>query len=287
VVSIVDAGIEPTASRRHVAAAEVFAVLRESTDLEAARAELAHVVGKLRLPTLAAEPVESTPEAPEAEASGWKEPTPRRDRAISATFWLADDSGPPLRSGITAADGSPSGTPALGDQVTTRVRSLSSRSDPPVTLSTKPARRSRPVLRTGARIAAAATVAAVALALLTTAIRSARRTQRVAMGQAAQGPRAAVATSYPVTTGAPAETSAPPSATPGTLASPSEAPCSGPGWVVVPPSRAGHRVWIDGRLVGGSPGRFPVPGGSHVVRVGSHGLARTVLVGCAEEQLAR
>jgi serine/threonine protein kinase len=285
VVSIVDAGIEPTASRRHVAAAEVFAVLRESTDLEVARAELAHVMSKLRLPTPAPEPFESTPETPEAEASGWKEPTPRRDRDISATFWLADDSGSP--PGITAAGGPPSETPALGDQITTRVRSLSSRSDPPVTLTTKPEPRSRPVLRAPALIAVAAAVGAVALALLTTAMRSAHhKPEVVAMGPAAQGPRPTtpVATTDPVTSGGTAETSA---ATPATLPSPSEAPCSGPGWVVVPPSRAGHRVWIDGRLVGGSPGRFPVPGGSHIVRVGSHGLARTVLVGCAEEQVAR
>ena len=49
-VSIVDSGIEPRAERRHVAAAEVFAVLRESTELEAARTELADVMNKPRRP---------------------------------------------------------------------------------------------------------------------------------------------------------------------------------------------------------------------------------------------
>jgi hypothetical protein len=53
--------------------------------------------------------------------------------------------------------------------------------------------------------------------------------------------------------------------------------------VTVPASRAGHRVWIDGRLVGQSPGTFHVSCGTHAVRVGSHGALRRVQVACAED----
>jgi serine/threonine protein kinase len=287
-VSIVDAGIEPKAERRHVAAAEVFAVLRESTDLEAARTELAEVMGRLRRPPHEAEAFESTPETPEAEASPSKTPSPWRGNAISATFWLADDSESTLPLDITVVDESASGTPALGDPDTTPTSGGSPRTDPPVMLTKKPELRPSPVHRARAVIALAAAVAALAVASITTAMRLARKHEMAVVFPAAQGPMPAtqrVATTDPASTRAALETSATPSTTPAPSVAPSEASCSGPGWVVVPPSRAGHRVWIDGRLVGGSPGRFPVSSGGHVVRVGSQGVARTVVVGCAEEQV--
>jgi serine/threonine protein kinase len=286
-VSIVDSGIEPTLERRHVAAAEVFSILRESTDLEVARTELADVMGRLRRRTLEAEPFESTPQTPQAEAFGSKTPPLRRGRAISATFWLADDSEPPPPLGIRAG----SETQALGDPATVPISDDSPRTDPPVMLTKKPEPRPSPVRRARALIALAAAGAALAVAITTTAIRSARKHEIGVVVTAARGPTPAtgpVATADPVATTDPVatlETSAAPSATLATLDAASEAPCTGPGWVVVPPSRAGHRVWIDGRLVGGSPGRFPVPSGDRVVRIGSRGVARTVVVRCAEEQV--
>jgi hypothetical protein len=279
-VSIVDSGIEPKAERRHVAAAEVLAALRESTDLEAARTELAEVMGRLRGPTPAAEAFDSTPETPEAEPSRSKTSAPQRGKEISATFWLADDSEASLPLDITVAD--------VGDLDATPISDASPRTDPPVMLTKKPEPRPTAAHRARAGIALAAAVAALAVASLTTAMRFGRKQEMGVV--AAQGPTPATqpAGEGPRPTAIPVgalEASATPSAAPAPPVAPSEASCSGPGWVVIPPSRAGHRVWIDGRLVGGSPGRFPVSSGGHVVRVGSRGVARSVVVGCAEEQV--
>jgi hypothetical protein len=48
-------------------------------------------------------------------------------------------------------------------------------------------------------------------------------------------------------------------------------------------SRGSHRVWIDDRLVGESPGSFPIRCGQHSVRVGSAGTAKQVNVPCGGE----
>jgi serine/threonine-protein kinase len=52
------------------------------------------------------------------------------------------------------------------------------------------------------------------------------------------------------------------------------------GTISVPPSRAGHRVWVDDRLIGESPGTFVVRCGAHSVRVGSRGNLQRVNVPC-------
>ncbi len=45
----------------------------------------------------------------------------------------------------------------------------------------------------------------------------------------------------------------------------------------------GHRVWIDGKLVGDSPQNYEVPCGHHVVRIGSSGQPQMVEVPCGGE----
>jgi hypothetical protein len=52
-------------------------------------------------------------------------------------------------------------------------------------------------------------------------------------------------------------------------------------------SRPNHRVWVDGRVVGQTPGVFAVRCGSHAVRVGSQGTLRTVVVPCGGTVAAR
>jgi len=52
------------------------------------------------------------------------------------------------------------------------------------------------------------------------------------------------------------------------------------GTVTIPESSAGHRVWIDDRLVGESPATFSVRCGMHTVRVGSRGSEQRVEVPC-------
>jgi eukaryotic-like serine/threonine-protein kinase len=70
-------------------------------------------------------------------------------------------------------------------------------------------------------------------------------------------------------------------------ASPADAHESTSGTIAVPGSRAGHRVWIDERLVGEAPGRYGVSCGAHSIRVGSQGDVQRVNVACDSEVLVR
>jgi serine/threonine-protein kinase len=284
-VSVVERGLEPIAEQRRVAVADVLAALRDSTDLGAARIELAEVMGTLRRPAAEAERFDTTPELP--DVSGPTAIPPGRDKAISASFWLVDDAeSPPPAGGVAAAPWA--GTPALADLAASPIGDPSRRTDRPVMLPENP---EPPTTGTWHRARVATAIAAAALALIigATALRSARRPPvRAALAVATPGPRASAEPVAPRSSAtepsrmqtAPQAPSAPPAS------STAEAPCSSPGWVIVPSSRAGHRVWIDGRLVGGSPGRFQVSVGRHAVRVGSHGALRSLVVGCAEERLA-
>jgi len=60
------------------------------------------------------------------------------------------------------------------------------------------------------------------------------------------------------------------------------------GKITVGPAQPGHRVWIDGRLMGEeSPSSYVVPCGRHVVQVGSRGSPQTLDVACGAEVEAR
>jgi serine/threonine protein kinase len=61
---------------------------------------------------------------------------------------------------------------------------------------------------------------------------------------------------------------------------PSETTEATSGTITVPPSRAGHRVWIDDRMVGEAPGTYAVRCGVHSIRVGSQGYLQHVRVPC-------
>jgi hypothetical protein len=43
---------------------------------------------------------------------------------------------------------------------------------------------------------------------------------------------------------------------------------------------AGHRVYLDGKLVGAGSGTLSVPCGGHTIRIGSHGAAQKIVVPC-------
>jgi hypothetical protein len=84
---------------------------------------------------------------------------------------------------------------------------------------------------------------------------------------------------------------APSATTPAPAPAPApNAPATGPassetaeatsGTITVPPSRVGHRVWIDDRLVGEAPGTYAVRCGVHSIRVGSQGYLQHVRVPC-------
>jgi hypothetical protein len=70
-----------------------------------------------------------------------------------------------------------------------------------------------------------------------------------------------------------------PTATPtATLTAPALA--ASEGTISTPPDAAGHRVFVDGRYAGDSPGPIKVRCGSRVVKIGSGGTPRTVDVPC-------
>jgi pyruvate/2-oxoglutarate dehydrogenase complex dihydrolipoamide acyltransferase (E2) component len=58
------------------------------------------------------------------------------------------------------------------------------------------------------------------------------------------------------------------------------APVGTTGTITVPESRAGHRIYVEQRVVGESPGTFTVRCGVHAVKVGSQGNVRNVNVPC-------
>jgi hypothetical protein len=50
--------------------------------------------------------------------------------------------------------------------------------------------------------------------------------------------------------------------------------------IIVTPEHGGHRIWVDKKLVGESPGSFYVPCGSHTVQVGSAGTEHRLELPC-------
>jgi serine/threonine-protein kinase len=83
-----------------------------------------------------------------------------------------------------------------------------------------------------------------------------------------------IATPRAVAPVAPPSASAPPSEPP--------PPPSGPkaGLLLLPPRSAGHRVFVDGRVVGEGPRPYQVPCGARRVRVGSAGVECVTMVPC-------
>jgi hypothetical protein len=52
------------------------------------------------------------------------------------------------------------------------------------------------------------------------------------------------------------------------------------GDIVCPSSATGHRVYFDGRVIGEGAKTYRVPCGAHVVKIGSAGVPRPILVPC-------
>jgi hypothetical protein len=140
-----------------------------------------------------------------------------------------------------------------------------------------PARR-----RSVAPLAAVATLAVVLGFGLITLV--ARRNPPVA-ARAAATSATLVASAVETPVSAAVETSVTaPVATPALTASaaPASKGSSSTGELVPPASAAGHRIYVDGRVVGEGTKPIRVPCGRHLVRVGSAGRARAVDVPCGD-----
>ena len=89
----------------------------------------------------------------------------------------------------------------------------------------------------------------------------------------------ASASSKPAVSAAPSA-SAPATASGAASAATGTASPPGYGEVRSPASSAGHRIFVDDKVVGTAPDPVRVRCGSHSIRIGSHGVARTVDVPC-------
>jgi serine/threonine protein kinase len=281
---VVTRGLERDPDRRDVMAEEICGVLRVVSDPWRGRSALCESLGVLRLSTLHRDPLETTPSLPETARSepfidvAVIEPPPApyavprpAPYAVPPPAPYAAHPPPPYavhRSERPVVVSSPAPTVTRSRQL--RWLAL------PVSLAVagcaailffqlSPSRTPEP-LQGPARLVGALPV--------------------LSGSRPAARPAPVLPAAFESRSAVDAATASPPQAAPeaqaqSTLATPSFAT------VTVPPSRAGHRVWIDGRLVGGSPGAFRVSCGTHVVRVGSHGVSRSVDVGCGESAEVR
>ncbi len=134
--------------------------------------------------------------------------------------------------------------------------------------------------RTNRGESAAATATATARATATAAATATPATATVATVAApatATAPAVTAASKPAVATATPSPplpTSPPPAA---------HASSSTEGDIVTPPKAGGHRVFVDGRYAGDSPGPIRVHCGQHTVKVGSGGVAKPVNVPCGGE----
>jgi len=142
--------------------------------------------------------------------------------------------------------------------------------------------------RRRARVRQAAAAVGTTLAMAAAASGSAQWVRwHAAALEAAMG-TTSTSTSTPTSTPTPTPTptstpTSTPTPTPTPTSAPEPAPASTAGQVTVPRSRAGHRIWIDGRMVGQSPGSFPTKCGWRRVRVGSQAHEKNVNVPCGGE----
>lgn len=67
------------------------------------------------------------------------------------------------------------------------------------------------------------------------------------------------------------------------LAMPPVSPAPSPGTGTIIPTVKGHRLYVDGKLVGDSAGPRTVECGPHAIKLGSAGLSKTIAVPCGGE----
>jgi hypothetical protein len=176
-----------------------------------------------------------------------------------------------------SADAPPASAPRIDTVFTDRRSTRRASTAPPPDLGPSPAPLPAPAALPPAPRPARARSGLVALGCAVVAGALGVVLGRSLLTKPAQAPPVAVA----ATTAAPAiATSTAPSPPP---PSPSKAPPPPPAathaeLVVVKPP--GHRVFVDGRVVGESPGTFRVSCGKHTVKVGSAGASQTVALTC-------
>jgi serine/threonine-protein kinase len=249
---IVDRGLVIDPDRHALKASEVHAVLNREAELARGRLELVEAIGALRLTRLHSDPLDTTPNLPHARApSRASEPEEclERSRTIRPDLRITDrpvalaSRGPLAKSSLKALAGAAGAGLVLACAVAF-TWSRAARQPPP-----------------GYTVIAALSATAVASPPARMAASNS------ASPQGLDGP-------HP--TAAPSATVDP---TLETAMHPPAANANG-GFIAVPASRFSHRVWIDGRLVGESPGVFPVSCAVHSVRVGSRGALQQLRVDC-------
>jgi serine/threonine protein kinase len=261
-------GLEPDPDRRDATPDELFSILRSFADLTRARDGLADALRTVRLAGLHEDFVETTPNLPEPEVGPHVEPSPPAPYVVPGS--LRPVILPPPFA-VPAKRRFPSALPASLALAGVCALIVAFLARPPAPTSTieaaaqrKMAPRSDVPLPSDTRNPYASVPARGAIA--------------------AESQRASPAEARPAATPAsPLAAAERQSAAPAPAEAPPPSPASQRGAIAVPLSRGGHRVWIDGRLAGASPGTFPVTCGGHIVRVGSQGAVQRVEVACGAE----
>ena len=101
-------------------------------------------------------------------------------------------------------------------------------------------------------------------------------------------PPAPTANATPTPTPTPTPTATPTPTPTATSPAPTAPPLSADeGTITTPPTAAGHRVFVDGRYAGDSPGPIKVRCGERLVKIGSGGTPHTVNVPCGSDLLVQ
>ena len=308
VLDVVRAGLQAHPVKRTIGAAKARDALRGAIDVESARRSFAEAVGRARAthdaPTVAPPPSDEKIPAPNA-----KQLAPPSVPKIGPP--PLPEAAPPVRKPPPVPAVAPAGAPASPAPMVVELEATALESvHPPPMQPPAPAEPPAPAPVVEAPVAAPLTdpppplprnragriVVAVALGVgccilvAAAAMRFGGRHEYddksgAAAARSTQVPTAVSLTAMPTPTPTPTPSTTA-TATPSAVA-PEEAGATadipaGMGEIQPPDSAAGHRIFLDGRVVGEGTAPIRVPCGQHSVRVGSAGRLQNVDVPCGQ-----
>jgi serine/threonine-protein kinase len=258
----ISTALAPRAEHRTITAAQLAAVLASMVDLTTARETLVAVLGTVREAAGNGDTTPRTPHVDVPEALPSDPDATERFRLDEVLLHRASPAADSLRAAAAMAlTDPPKKKPGLAVRI--------------------PALQARWLFAAALGLAIFATVVGIG--------RSVAKHGSPGSGPASSGtPSAAVRQraipDKPVAT----PPAAPPAATPlppPSASAPPSAPTPAPlpakaGLLLLPPRSAGHRIFVDGRVIGEGPRPYQVPCGARRVRVGSAGVERVVAVPC-------
>ena len=310
VLDVVRAGLQAHPVKRTIGAAKARDALRSAIDVESARRRFAEAVGRARAthdaPTVAPPPSDDKIPAPSA-----KELAPPSVPKIAPP--PAPDAAAPVRKPPPVPTAAPAGAPPSPAPMVVELEATALESvHPPPMQPPAPAEPPPPAApvpdvpvavpqtdppppvprqQAGRIVAVVALGVGCAILVAAAAVRFGGRQEYddksgAAAARSTQVPTAVSLTPTPIPTPT-ATPTAIQSATPTPSAAPEEAGAAadipiGMGEIQLPDSAAGHRIFLDGRVVGEGTAPIRVPCGQHSVRIGSAGRLQNVDIPCGQ-----